>query len=149
MFVWYKVCFVRPGGNLRWVSVRAKFGDTFKLFLCSCTCHRWNFVTTGNTQTHPILMKASDNFTSFTEQLLHFLCENEKGKGIAILVLTSDFIALIVATGRIIRIRLTRDIGSEKTRNPIFLFVQQSVNSVLSIKPFQPVFMFFKLMSVV
>ena len=149
MFVWYKVCFVRPGGNLRWVSVRAKFGDTFKLFLCSCTCHGWNFVTTGNTQTHPILMKASDNFTSFTEQLLHFLCENEKGKGIAILVLTSDFTALIVATGRIIRIRLTRDIGSEKTRNPIFLFVQQSVNSVLSIKPFQPVFMFFKLMSVV
>ena len=82
MFVWYKVCFVRPGGNLRWVSMRAKFGDTFKLFLCSCTCHGWNFVTTGNTQTHPILMKASDNFTSFTEQLLHFLCENEKGKGI-------------------------------------------------------------------
>ena len=61
-------------------------------------------------------MKASDNFTSFTEQLLHFLCENEKGKGIVILVLTSDFTALIVVTGGIIRIRLTQYIGSEKTR---------------------------------
>ena len=95
--------------------MRAKFGDTFKLFLCSCTCHGWNFVTTGNSQTHPILMKASNNFSSFTEQVLHFLC-CEKEKVSVILVLTSDFTTLIVAEGHIIRIRLTQDIGSE-TRN--------------------------------
>ena len=41
-------------------------------------------------------------------------------KGIVILVLTSDFTTLIVARRRIIRIRLTRDIGSETRNYPIF-----------------------------
>ena len=116
--------------------MRAKFGDTFKLLLCPCTCHGWKFPTTRNIQAHQILKKAANIFKASLcnfVQLLPFLpfrCDNYNTKE---MVSHSYFTTLILHTGHI---PLTRYIGGQTSKFSRFFMQTKRLQTLSSLSNF-------------